>query len=76
MNQRFYEVVVIIRISLKLQKQLNIHYWVLSVNKVFDKTQLIFNNCKIVDKSDHWSLLLFKESLAIRRRKPELNHGA
>ena len=27
-----------------------------------DKTQLISNNCKIIDKSDHWSLLLFKES--------------
>ena len=39
-------------------------------------TQLIFNNCKVIDKSDHWSLLLFKESLAIRRRKPILNHGA
>ncbi len=38
-------------------------------------TQLIFNNCKIIDKSDHWSLLLCKESLAIRRRKPSLNHG-
>ena len=39
-------------------------------------SQLIFNNCKIIDKSDHWSLLLYKESLAIRRRKPNLNHGA
>ena len=39
-------------------------------------TQLIFNNCKIIDKSDHWSLLLYKESLAIRRRKPSLNQGA
>ena len=29
-------------------------------------TQLIFNNCKVIDKSDHWSLLLFKESLAIK----------
>ena len=38
-------------------------------------TQLIFDNCKIIDKSDHWSLLLYKESLAIHRRKPELNHG-
>jgi hypothetical protein len=39
-------------------------------------TQLIFENCKIIDGSDHWSLLLYKESLAIRRRTPELNHGA
>ena len=39
-------------------------------------TELIFRNCKIIDRSDHWSLLLLKESLAIRRRKPDLNHGA
>ena len=39
-------------------------------------TELIFRSCKIIDRSDHWSLLLFKESLAIRRRKPDLNHGA
>ena len=38
--------------------------------------EVILNNSKIIDKSaDHWSLLLFKESLAIRRFKPELNHG-
>ena len=35
-------------------------------------TKLIFDNCKIVDKSVQ---LLYKESLAIHRRKPELNHG-
>ena len=28
-------------------------------------TELIFRNCKIIDRSDHWSLLLFKESLDI-----------
>ena len=39
-------------------------------------TELIFRSCKIIDRSDHWSLLLFKESLDIRRRKPDLNHGA
>ena len=38
-------------------------------------TQLIFDSCKIIDKSEHWSLLLYKESLAMHRRKPELNHG-
>ena len=38
--------------------------------------EFILNNSKIIDKSaDHWSLLLFKESLAVRRFKPELNHG-
>jgi hypothetical protein len=39
-------------------------------------TKLIFRNWKIIDRSDHWSLLLFKESLAIRRWKHDLNHGA
>ena len=38
-------------------------------------SEFIFTNSKIIDRSDHWSLLLFKESLAIRRLKPELNHG-
>ena len=38
-------------------------------------SELIFTNSKIIDRSDHWSLLLFKEPLAIRRLKPELDHG-
>ena len=38
-------------------------------------SEFIFTNSKIIDRSDHWSLLLFKEALAIRRLKPELNHG-
>ena len=38
-----------------------------------NSTQLILNNCKIVDKAEHWSLLLFKEALAIRRQNPSLN---
>ena len=37
--------------------------------------EFILNNSKIIDRSDHWSWLLFKEALAIRRFKPELNHG-
>ena len=38
--------------------------------------EFILNNSKIIDRSpEHWSLLLFKESLAIRRFEPELNHG-
>jgi hypothetical protein len=35
---------------------------------------LYFQNFGILQE-DHWSLLLFKEALAIRRLKPELNHG-
>ena len=38
-------------------------------------SDFLFNNCKIIDKTDHWSLLLYKESPAIRRMKPDLNHG-
>ena len=29
-----------------------------------------FNNFVIIDKADHWSALLYKEVLAIRRQKP------
>ena len=36
-------------------------------------SDFLFNNCKIIDKTDHWSLL-YKETLAIRRVKPDLNH--
>ena len=37
-------------------------------------TDLIFTNTKINDKSKHWSLVLFQESIAINRLKPSLNH--
>ena len=35
----------------------------------------VLHNTKVIDKSNHWSLLLYQESLAIQRYKPELNHG-
>jgi hypothetical protein len=35
----------------------------------------VFHNTKVIDKSNHWSLLWYQESLAIQRYKPELNHG-
>ena len=35
----------------------------------------VFHNTEIIDKSNHWSLFLYQESLAIQRYKPELNHG-
>ena len=38
-------------------------------------TDLIFPNTKIIDKSRHWSLLLYLESIAINRHKPTLNQG-
>ena len=43
---------------------------------IFPLESLILDNCVIIDKSKHWSLLLFKESLHIQRQKPELNHGS
>ena len=38
-------------------------------------TDLIFTNTKIIDKSKHWSLKPFQESIAINRLKLSLNHG-
>ena len=37
-------------------------------------TDLIFTNTNIIDKSRHWSLLLYLESIAIDIYKPTLNH--
>ncbi len=44
-------------------------------NKPCIMAEHVFHNTEIIDKSNHWSLLLYQESLAIQRRKPELNHG-
>ena len=41
----------------------------------FDLTSFLLNNSHVIDRAQHWSNLLFKEALAIRRKKPELNHG-
>ena len=41
----------------------------------YSVTDLIFTNTKIIDKSNHWSLILYQESIAINRMKPSLNHG-
>jgi hypothetical protein len=35
-------------------------------------TDLIFTNTKIIDKSNHWSLILYQQSIAINRMKPFL----
>ena len=45
-------------------------------DKHFDLCNFILSNCKIIDKANHWSVLLFKAALAIHRQKPVLNHGA
>ena len=44
-------------------------------NIVVHLTNFLLNNTIIIDKAKHWSALLFKESFAIRRQNPELNHG-
>ena len=33
------------------------------------------NNIRVVDKSDNWSVLLFKEALAIKDNNPQMNSG-
>ena len=33
------------------------------------------NNIRVVDKSDNWSVLLFKEALAIKDSHPQMNSG-
>ena len=47
---------------------------------LFDKKPIelyesVLANTHVLDSSNHWSVLLFKEALAIRRCKPLLNHG-
>ena len=37
-------------------------------------TDAIFNNTNILQKSKHWSLILFHKSIAINRLKPLLNY--
>ena len=53
---------------------LNFPYTLFNLDE-FTLESIIYNNCKILDKSRDWSLLLFKESLYIHRQRPELNHG-
>ena len=37
---------------------------------------LTCSNCKVIDRSNDWSLLLFKGAFHIYRFNPVLNHGA
>ncbi len=55
---------------------LNLPSNLLDVNYTISVIDLIFNNCYIIDRSNNWSLLLFKEAYHIRRCDPPLNHGA
>jgi hypothetical protein len=38
-------------------------------------TEFVLTNTKIIDSSRNWNLLLYKEALHIKRRKPMLNNG-
>ena len=44
-------------------------------NSSIELHQFLLANTRIIDRDKHWSLLLFKEALAIRRNSPNLNHG-
>ena len=37
--------------------------------------ETVMENTVIIDKSKHWSILLYKEAFHIHRQKPILNHG-
>ena len=39
------------------------------------QVNLIRENIKVIDKSNNWNILLFKESIAINNCSPLLNHG-
>ena len=55
---------------------LNLPFNLLDVKYTINVVDLIFDNCNIIDRSNDWSLLLFKEAYHIRRCDPSLNHGA
>ena len=38
-------------------------------------TNHVLDNTKVLDSSNNWNILLYKEALHIRRRKPEMNNG-
>ena len=39
------------------------------------RINLVRNNIRVLDKSDNWSVLLFKEALAIKDNNPQMNSG-
>ena len=39
------------------------------------KTNLVRNNTKVIDSSNNWSILLYKEAYFIKEKGPVLNHG-
>ena len=69
----------------KLRKQINLTI-TLHLNSCYDTnyldsktnnelTDFVMTNSKIIDSSNNWNLLLYKEALHIKRRKSILNNG-
>ena len=54
---------------------LNFPATLLNCNYSTSLVDLIYTNCKIIDRSNDWSLLLFKEAFHILRLNPAWNHG-
>jgi hypothetical protein len=53
---------------------LNFRSNMLDCNYSTSLVDLIYSNCKVIDRSNDWSLLLFKEAFHIHRCNPALNH--
>ena len=45
------------------------------INNHITYTELLRKNNRIIDKSNNWNILLIKESLHIKQRKPSINQG-
>ena len=74
-NSEIYNRINICEHFLHIQSLLNLPSNIYTLNESTILPQIIFNNCKVLDKAKHWTLLLFKEVLSIHREKPLLNHG-
>ena len=44
-------------------------------NNYVELTELMLNRTKVIDSSNNSNLLLCKEAVHIKRRKPQLNNG-
>ena len=58
------------------QNQINLPANLLVIECTSGGVDLIFGNSCIIDRSNGWCLLLFKEACRIRRCHPLLKHGA
>ena len=74
-NSKIYSHINTCEHFLHIQLLLNLPSNIYDINESTVLPQIIFNNCKILDKAKHWTLLLFKKALSIHREKPLLIHG-